>query len=166
MFVLFLSGISEYISVCEFFRKNIRLFVVDFSFYVEFIFGTANDFIFDPVGFSVFFQLEFYLGFAVFFLYFKFGFLNFFAALVNFALIFGFVFTFFVFRFVSEYDEIRFAFFHGKFEFEFFLVSLGLLFSLSRSFERVFADNQNTDKRCGSFSRILVSRQAHAPVPK
>ena len=106
-----MSGISEYISVCEFFRKNIRLFVVDFSFYVEFIFGTANDFIFDPVGFSVFFQLEFYLGFAVFFLYFKFGFLNFFAALVNFALIFGFVFTFFVFRFVSEYDEIRFAFF-------------------------------------------------------
>ena len=60
-------GISEYISVCEFFRKNIRLFVVDFSFYVEFIFGTANDFIFDPVGFPVFFQLEFYLGFAVFF---------------------------------------------------------------------------------------------------
>lgn len=104
-------GISEYISVCEFFRKNIRLFVVDFSFYVEFIFGTTNDFIFDPVGFPVFFQLEFYIGFAVFFLYFKFGFLNFFAALVNFALIFGFVFTFFVFRFASEYDEIRFAFF-------------------------------------------------------
>lgn len=92
-------GISEYISVFEFFRKNIRLFVVDFSFYVEFIFGTANDFIFDPVGFPVFF------------LYFKFGFLNFFVALVNFALIFGFVFTFFVFRFVSEYNEIRFTFF-------------------------------------------------------
>ena len=41
-------------SVCEFFRKNIRLFVVDFSFYVEFIFGTANDFIFDPSDFPSF----------------------------------------------------------------------------------------------------------------
>nr|DAV09752.1 MAG TPA: hypothetical protein [Caudoviricetes sp.] len=47
-------GISEYISVFEFFRKNIRLFVVDFSFYVEFIFGTANDFIFAPSDFPSF----------------------------------------------------------------------------------------------------------------
>lgn len=139
------------------FSARIYDFLLLISLFMSNFFGTANDFMFDPVGFPVFFQLEFYLGFAVFFLYFKFGFLNFFAALVNFALIFGFVFTFFVFRFVSEYDEFRFAFFYGKFEFEFFLVSLGLLFSLSRSFERVFADNQNTDKRCGSFSRILVS---------
>ena len=93
------------------FSARIYDFLLLISLFMSNFFGTANDFMFDPVGFPVFFQLEFYLGFAVFFLYFKFGFLNFFAALVNFALIFGFVFTFFVFRFVSEYDEIRFAFF-------------------------------------------------------